>query len=65
MCFGNFDSSSQNDELVTLRKDGGIVMFSAAKVVKTPHNAIKQSDPCKNELPEVLFSFLDPACFNN
>jgi len=58
MCFGNFDSSSKNDELVTLRKDGGIVMFSAAKVVKSPPAASKQADPCQNEVPEVLFSFL-------
>ncbi|CAD0221714.1 hypothetical protein [Chryseobacterium sp. JV274] len=65
MCFGNFDSSSQNDELVTLRKDGGIVMFSAAKVVKSPPSANKQSDPCQNELPEVLFSLLNPVHFNN
>ncbi|SMO85564.1 hypothetical protein SAMN06265171_10961 [Chryseobacterium rhizoplanae] len=65
MCFGNFDSGSQNDELITLRKDGGIVMFSAAKVVKSPPSANKQSDPCKNELPEVLFSFLNPAYSNN
>ena len=57
MCFGNFDSSSKNDELVTLRKDGGIVMFSAAKVVKSPPAASKQADPCHNEVPEVLFSF--------
>ena len=65
MCFGNFDSSSKNDELVTLRKDGGIVMFSAAKVVKSAPAASKQSDPCKNEIPEVLFSFLNPVHFNN
>ncbi|THV62684.1 hypothetical protein [Chryseobacterium candidae] len=64
MCFGNFDSSSKNDELVTLRKDGGIVMFSAAKVVKSAPAASKQSDPCKNEIPEVLFSFLNPVHFN-
>ncbi len=65
MCFGNFDSSSKNDELVTLRKDGGIVMFSAAKVVKNPPAASKQADPCQNEMPEVLFSFLNPDHYNN
>lgn len=64
MCFGNFDPSSKNDELLTLRKDGGIVMFSAAKVVKSPPAASKQADPCKNEMPEVLFSFLKSASFN-
>jgi len=63
MCFGNFDPASKNDELITLRKDGGIVMFSAVKVVKSPSPppTNKQLDPCKNELPEVLFSFLSPA----
>ncbi|WP_288440976.1 hypothetical protein [uncultured Chryseobacterium sp.] len=57
MCTGNFDSSSKNDELVTLRKDGGIVMFSAAKVIRSNSSSNKQLDPCKNEVPEVLFSF--------
>ncbi|MEJ5050634.1 hypothetical protein WH221_12430 [Chryseobacterium culicis] len=65
MCFGNFDPGSKNDELVTLRKDGGVVMFSAAKVIKNtatnPTN--KQSDPCHNELPDVLFSFMKSASF--
>lgn len=65
MCFGNFDTSSKNEELVTLRKDGGIVMFSAAKVVKSlPAATSKQSDPCQNELPDVLYSFLKSAPFN-
>ncbi|MEJ5050635.1 hypothetical protein WH221_12435 [Chryseobacterium culicis] len=65
MCFGNFDSSSQNEELVTLRKDGGIVMFSAAKVIKSTPNSNKSSDdPCQNELPNELFSFLKPVRFN-
>ncbi|RQO34142.1 hypothetical protein DBR39_21535 [Chryseobacterium sp. KBW03] len=64
MCFGNFDPSSKNDELVTLRKDGGIVMFSAAQVVKTPPQANKQSDPCQNKVPDVLFSFLKSASYN-
>ncbi|WP_223601490.1 hypothetical protein [Chryseobacterium sp. GVT01B] len=64
MCFGNFDLSSQNDELVTLRKDGGIVMFSAAQVVRNPLQSSKQSDPCQNEVPDVLFSFLKSASYN-
>ena len=53
MCFGNFDTSSQNEELVTLRKDGGIVMFSATKIIRGSSNSNKHSnDPCQNELPE-------------
>ncbi|KAA2224796.1 VCBS repeat-containing protein [Chryseobacterium sediminis] len=64
MCFGNFDLSSQNDELVTLRKDGGIVMFSAAKVVKTPPNTNKRSDPCQDEIPNELFSFIKSSSFS-
>ncbi|THV62685.1 hypothetical protein [Chryseobacterium candidae] len=65
MCSGNFDPSSKNEELVTLRKDGGIVMFSAAKVIRanSTTNNNKQSDPCQNELLEVLFSFLKSASF--
>ncbi|SHG71241.1 hypothetical protein [Chryseobacterium vrystaatense] len=58
MCFGNFDPESQNDELVTLREDGGIVMFSAAKVIKKTSNTNKKSDPCQDELPAELFSLL-------
>ncbi|MDW9379814.1 hypothetical protein [Chryseobacterium sp. JV558] len=66
MCFGNFDSSSQNDELVTLRKDGGIVMFSAAKVINSNPNSSsnKTADPCQNELPDMLFSLLKKESFN-
>ncbi|WP_347217748.1 VCBS repeat-containing protein [Chryseobacterium sp.] len=63
MCFGNFDPSSQNEELVTLRKDGGIVMFSAAKVLDSINKSSKEnknSDPCKDETPSLLFSFLKP-----
>ncbi|WP_131327921.1 FG-GAP repeat domain-containing protein [Chryseobacterium vrystaatense] len=58
MCLGNFNSASQNDELITLRKDGGIVMFSAAKVIKKTSNTNKKSDPCQDELPAELFSLL-------
>lgn len=65
MCFGNFDTSSQNEELVTLRKDGGIVMFSATKVIRGSSNSSKNSnDPCQNELPNELFSFLKPVTFD-
>ncbi|KYH04414.1 hypothetical protein A1704_17110 [Chryseobacterium cucumeris] len=65
MCFGNFDTSSQNEELVTLRKDGGIVMFSATKVIRGSSNSNKHSnDPCQNELPNKLFSFLKPVTFD-
>ncbi|WP_061084392.1 hypothetical protein [Chryseobacterium indologenes] len=64
MCFGNFDSSSKNDELVTLRKDGGIVMFSAAKVIDAVSHTNtmndKNTNPCQDELPAELFSFLKP-----
>lgn len=58
MCLGNFNSASKNDELITLRKDGGIVMFSAAKVIKKTSNTNKKSDPCQDELPAELFSLL-------
>lgn len=59
MCFGNFDPSTKNEELATLRKDGGIVMFSSANVTNNVINMNnRNADPCKNELPEVLFSFL-------
>lgn len=64
MCFGNFDPSSKNDELVTLRNDGGIVMFSAANVISSENhrnNIDKNTDPCQNELPDELFSFLKSA----
>lgn len=66
MCFGNFDSSSQNDELVTLRKDGGIVMFSAAKVINSNPNPSpnKTADPCQNEIPNELFSFMKSPSFS-
>ncbi|CAD0221712.1 VCBS repeat-containing protein [Chryseobacterium sp. JV274] len=64
MCFGNFNSSSQNDELVTLRKDGGIVMFSAAKVINSNPNPNKTADPCQNEIPSELFSFMKSPSFN-
>ncbi|WP_123921520.1 FG-GAP repeat domain-containing protein [Chryseobacterium viscerum] len=65
MCFGNFDPSTKNEELATLRKDGGIVMFSAANVTNNVINMNnRNADPCKNELPEVLFSFLKSATFN-
>ncbi|SDJ52627.1 FG-GAP repeat domain-containing protein [Chryseobacterium jejuense] len=63
MCLGKFDSSSKNEELVTLRKDGGIVMFSAAKVVNNVNNSSrenKNSDPCQDDLSSQLFSFLKP-----
>ncbi|WP_343680190.1 VCBS repeat-containing protein [Chryseobacterium arthrosphaerae] len=61
MCFGKFDPSSQNDELVTLRKDGGIVMFSSAKVTNSVNNRKnKNADPCQKEMPNQLFSFLTP-----
>lgn len=64
MCFGNFDPSSKNDELVTLRNDGGIVMFSATNVISNENyrnNIDKNADSCQNELPDELFSFLKSA----
>lgn len=66
MCFGNFDSSTKNEELATLRKDGGIVMFSAANVTNNVNGMNNRSaeDPCKNELPEILYSFLKSVPFN-
>lgn len=66
MCFGNFDSSTKNEELATLRKDGGIVMFSAASVTNNVNsmNNRNAENPCKNELPEVLYSFLKSVSFN-
>ncbi|QBA19995.1 VCBS repeat-containing protein [Chryseobacterium indologenes] len=67
MCFGNFDSSTKNEELATLRKDGGIVMFSAANVTNNSVNSMNNrnsEDPCQNELPDVLYSFLKSAPFD-
>lgn len=65
MCFGDFDPSSKNEELVTLRKDGGIVMFSATKVIRSSSNSNKDSnDTCQNELPNELFSFLKSVTFD-
>ncbi|MGG7551958.1 hypothetical protein ACQ7CX_15210 [Chryseobacterium arthrosphaerae] len=62
MCFGNFDPNSKNEELITLRKDGGIVMFSATKVINSINNMNnnKNADPCQKEMPNQLFSFLTP-----
>ncbi|MDR6529063.1 hypothetical protein [Chryseobacterium rhizosphaerae] len=64
MCLGKFDPSSKNEELVTLRKDGGIVMFSSSKVVNSESNKSsienKNSDHCQDELPSQLYSFLKP-----
>jgi hypothetical protein len=34
MCLGNFSSQFKNDELITLRNDGGIVLFSSAKIIR-------------------------------
>lgn len=64
MCFGNFDPSSKNEELVTLRKDGGIVMFSAAKVINPNPSSNKTVDPCQNEIPSELFSFMKSPSFS-
>ena len=38
MCFGNFNHQFKNDELVTLRNDGGIILFSSAKVISKASN---------------------------
>jgi hypothetical protein len=65
MCFGNFDPASKNEELVTLRKDGGIVMFSAAKVINSTSNfnPSKIADPCQNDIPSELFSLMKSPSF--
>ncbi|SDJ52600.1 VCBS repeat-containing protein [Chryseobacterium jejuense] len=69
MCFGNFNPGTQNEELVTLRKDGGIVMFSSTMVTESKNSRNntdkKNTDPCQNELPAELFSFLKSESFHN
>lgn len=39
MCLGNFNTQFKNDELITLRNDGGVVLFSAAKIIRNTNNS--------------------------